>query len=162
MTNPVKKLLIALGVLCIIALIVLILYWRLAPSTSNRDIAGSIEITSQWLEIKPEPPLNSSKKIQLVLLELAGDYTPDFQSQGIRFSDGLSVVPEVQLVDENGKVFPLKLVMVNHRDRSGSSVMARVGFGAPDLPQDKDYRMVRIRSDKPIECSRIVWQNRSR
>jgi len=110
------------------------------------------------LEITPAPELKPSGKTCFVILELEGDYTPDFQAQMLRFPDGSLGMPEVQLVDRQGNIFPLHFLMVHHRDRTGSNVMGGAGFGSPELPTDRSYGKVRVRSDKPIKCSKIIWR----
>ena len=158
--RPINKALLALGALFIVLVVAFLLYRKLGPlpTLTDRDIAGPTAITSQWLEIGPAPALKPSGKQSLVILELEGDYTPDFQAQMLRFPDGSLGMPEVQLTDQQGHVFPLHFLMVHHRDRTGSNVMGGVGFGAPDLPKDRDYVKVRVRSDKPIKCSKIIWR----
>ena len=61
--------------LCLVLLVGLLVYKRMRPlpTLTDRDIAGSTAITSQWFEIKPGPPLKSSGKTSLVILELEGD-----------------------------------------------------------------------------------------
>ena len=159
--GPTQKKILALVALCLFLFVGLLLYKRMGrlPTLTDRDIAGSTAISSQCWEIKPTPPLKTSGKTSLVILELEGDYTPDFQSQMLRFPDGTLGMPEVQLVDEHGNVFPLHFLMVHHRDRSGSPVMGGAGFGAPDLPTDRSYGEVRVRSDKPMKCSRVIWRS---
>ena len=158
--GPIQKRLLALGALCLVIFVVFLLYRRMGPlpTLTDRDITGSTAIASQWFEIKPEPPLKPSGKTSLVILELECDYSPDFQSQMLRFPDGTLGMPEVQLVDEHGNVFPLHFLMVHHRDRSGPNVMGGAGFGAPDLPTNRSYGKVRVRSDKPMTCSKIIWR----
>src|SRR6185295_16415890 len=140
--------------------VALLLYRRMGPlpTLADRDLEGPTAITSQWLEIGPTPPLKSSGKTSFVILELEGDYTPEFQAQMLRFPDGSLGMPEVQLVDQQGHVFQLHFLMVHHRDRTGSNVMGRAGFGSPDLPTDRGYSKVRVRSDKPMKCSKIIWR----
>jgi len=159
--RPIQKKLLALGALCLVLFVVFLLYRRMGPlpTLSDRDIAGPTAITSQWLEIKPDPDLKPSGKTSLVILELEGDYAPDFQSQRLRFPDGALGMPEVQLIDEQGNVFPLHFLMVHHRDRTGSNVMGGAGFGTPDLPRDRSYGKVKVRSDKPMKCSKIIWRS---
>jgi len=159
--RPNQKTLLALGALFLVLVAVLLVYRRMGPlpTLTDRDIAGSTAITSQWLEIKPTPLLKPSGKTSLVILELEGDYTPDFQSQMLRFPDGALGMPDVQLVDEQGNVFPLHFLMVHHRDRTGSNVMGGAGFGTPDLPADRSYSEVRVRSDKPMKCSKVIWRS---
>lgn len=158
--RPLHKALLAIVALGIVLVLALLLYRRMGPlpTLTDRDIAGATAITSQWLEIGPVPPLKPASKQSLVILEPEGDYTPDFQNQMLRFPDGSSGMPEVQLVDQQGQVFPLHFLMVHHRDRTGSSVMGGAGFGSPDLPADRSYDKVRVRSDKPIRCSKIIWR----
>jgi len=159
--RPTQKKILALVALCFFLFVGLLLYKRMGPlpNLADRDIAGATAITSQWLEIKPTPQLKTTGKTSLVILELEGEYTPDFQSQMLRFPDGGLGMPEVQLVDEHGNVFPLRFLMVHHRDRSGSPVMGGAGFGAPDLPPDRSYSVVKIRSDKPMKCSSVIWRS---
>jgi hypothetical protein len=158
--KPIQKTLLALGALCLVLFVVLFFYRRMGPlpTLSDRDIAGPTAITSQWLEIKPAPLLKPSGKTSLVILELEGDYTADLQSQMLRFPDGALGMPEVQLVDEQGNVLPLHFLMVHHRDRTGSNFIGGAGFGRSDLPADRSYAKVRVRSDKPMKCSKVIWR----
>lgn len=159
-TNWLKTILIALGAVCLIALVVSYFFKRMGPlpTLTDRDIAGETTITSQWLELKPDPVLQPLSKTPLVILELEGDYAPDFDSQRLRYPDGSLGGPDVQLVDEQGDVFPLHLLMVQHLDRSGSRALGGAGFGTAELPSGRGYAKVRIRSDKPMNCSRIIWR----
>ena len=158
--RPIHKALLIVLALGIVVVVALLLYRRMGPlpTPTDRDIAGATAITSQWLEITPAPALKPSGKTSFVILELEGNYTPDFQGQMLRFPDGSRGMPEVQLVDQQGQVFPLHFLMVHHRDRTGSNVMGGAGFGAPDLPTDRSYGKVRVRSDKPMKCSKIIWR----
>ena len=158
--RPIQKGLLAIVALCVILVVAFVLYRRMGPlpTLSDRDIVGSTAITTQWLDIKAAPELKPAGKSSLVILELEGDYTPDFQAQMLRFPDGALGMPEVQLVDEQGNVFPLHFLMVHHRDRTGSNAMGGAGFGSPNLPTDRGYSKVRVRSDKPMKCSKIIWR----
>ena len=158
--HAIQKRLLALVALCVVLVVAFLLYRKMGPlpTLSDRDIVGSTAITSQWLDIKAAPVLKPSGKSSLVILELEGDYTPDFQAQMLRFPDGALGMPEVQLVDEQGNVFPLHFMMVHHRDRTGSNVMGGAGFGSTDLPTDRGYSQVRVRSPKPMKCSKIIWR----
>ena len=128
------------------------------PNFTDRNIAGATSITSGWLEIKPDPVLKVSGKTPLVILELEGDYAPDFGAQELRYPDGTLTVPELQLIDEQGNVFPLHFLMVHHRDRTGSNAMGGAGFGSLELPRDRSYVKLRIRSEPPMKVSGIIWR----
>ena len=159
--RPIQKALLVIFVLCVFVVVSILLYRRMGPlpTLTDRDVAGSTAITSQWLEITPVPALKPAGKTSLLILELKGDYTPDFQAQMLRFPDGTLGMPDVLLVDQQGNVFPLHFLMVHHRDRTGSNVMGGAGFGAPDLPTDRSYPKLRVRSDKPMKCSKIIWRS---
>jgi hypothetical protein len=152
--------LIILGAVCLVVVVVPRLYRRMGPlpNLTDRDIAGATTITSEWLEIKPEPGLKFSGKTPLVILKLEGDYAPDFSSQKLRYPDGTFGALELQLTDDQGNVFPLYLLMAQHRDRSGSNAMGGAGFGSLDLPRDRSFSKLRIRSEKPMKCYKIIWR----
>jgi hypothetical protein len=156
-----KTIMISLGAVCLVV-VVFFLYRRMGPlpNLTDRNIAGPTVITSEWLEIKPDPMLkvSVSSKTPLVILELEGDYAPDFGAQKLRYPDGTFSVPEVQLIDDQGNVFPLYFLMAHHRDRAGSNAMGGAGFGSLDLPRDRSYGKLRIRSEKLMKCSKIIWR----
>lgn len=156
-----KTIVIILGAACFAVLVVVFfVYPRMGPlpNFTDRDIAGATAITSEWLEIKPDPMLKVSSKTPFVILELEGDYAPDFAAQKLRYPDGTFAAPELQLIDEQGNVFPLHFLMVHHRDRTGSNAMGGAGFGSSDLPRDRSYVQLRIRSEKPMKVSKIIWR----
>ena len=150
----------AVGLVVVVAVVVFVLYPRMGPlpNFTDRNIAGATEINSEWLEIKPDPMLKFTGKTPLVILELEGDYAPDFGARKLRYPDGTFSAPEMQLIDDQGNVFPLYLLMAHHRDRTGSNAMGGAGFGSLDLPRDRSYVKLRIRSDKPMKVSKIIWR----
>ena len=154
-----KIIVISLGIVSLVV-VVRPLFRRMGPlpNFTDRNIAGATEINSEWLEIKPDPPLQFIGKTPLVILELEGDYAPDFGARKLRYPDGTFSAPEMQLIDEQGNVFSLYLLMAHHRDRTGSSAMGGAGFGSLDLPRDRSYVKLRIRSEKPMKVSKIIWR----
>lgn len=66
------------------------------------------------------------------------------------------VSPEIQLVDEHGNIFALtdgaKYPHPSVYEKRMSYSVAR-----DNLPQDRVYTKVRIRSDKPLRSSGIFW-----
>jgi hypothetical protein len=129
---------------------------RKANPFLDREISGPVTISSEWMEITPQEPLKPEHEVNAVTLMFASEYIPDYKENGLRFSDGTVMVPEVQLIDQDGKVYALGIESMGPKG---------MGFAFFDpishlesLPKDKVYRTVRIRSDKPIECSKLVWR----
>jgi hypothetical protein len=175
-----KKLLIVSGLLCCIpGLLFAFFIYGLATSEIQREIGGPITISSNWVEITPDKPMKPSHQTQYVILEVSDahtSYTTPYdpndkswdQSWAMRFPDGSLVRPEVQIVDEYGKVYDLKSPSFTHKDRTKGDAMGGMGFTRSfdpsidsNLPKDRVYRTVRIRSDRPIHCSRIIWECRT-
>src|SRR6185503_13486539 len=127
----------------VVVLVVFGLYRRMGPlpTLTDRDIAGVTTITSDWLEVRVDPALKASSKTPFVILKLEGNYAPEFASQKLRYPDGTLGVPDVELIDEQGNVFALHFLMVQHRDRTGSNELGGAGFGSSDLPTDRSYRL---------------------
>jgi hypothetical protein len=61
-----------------------------------------------------------------------------------------SIAPEVQLVDTAGNTYSL-----NYYGLFGRQLVI---FTLRDQLMGREYRTVRIRSDKPIHCSKIFWR----
>jgi hypothetical protein len=156
-----KVALMAIGVGLLIpvivgAIIVSKSIYRFIHPYLDREIAGQTTISHQWLEITPEQPLRPERQVQYLYIHTA-PFDPDYRAWGIRFPDGSVVTPEVQLVDQDGSLYSLKSSSFSLEDRTRSNIVSGIGFKA-DIPKDKVYRTVRIRSDKPITVSSIVWR----
>ena len=133
--------------------------YRMFNPYLDREISGAVTLTSEWLEITPEEPLRTERQVQYLYIYTMEPFDPDNESWGIRFPDGLTVVPQVQLVDHNGNSYRLRGSSFSLADRTRADVISGIGFHASDLPQDRDYRMIRVRSDRPVRVSSIVWRN---
>src|SRR5258705_194650 len=91
---------------------------------------------------------------QYLVFDVAAPFELEHRAWGVRLPDGSISTPEVQLVDEYGNTFNLDQPSMF----SPTSHFTQRGFSLRDLPQDRVYRAVRIRSDKPIQYSRIMWR----
>lgn len=148
-----KKVFLVIGVFCLISLAIFgistsinIYRWIFNPYL-DQDIAGPVMLSSDWLEIVPKEPLRAERQIQYMILNFAEPVKADYMR--LRLPDGSLVVLEVQLVDQYGNIFNL---------RSSALDETRMGFTSENsLPKDRVYRTVRIRSNKPINISRIYW-----
>lgn len=125
-------------------------------------ISGPLTIGEAWVELHAEPQLKADKDIPQLVLDLEGPFKDDFykegrgpnKGKGILMPDGEVINPEVELVDQNGNVFAL----VYGGARGGAPVYQYPS----ELPQDRGYKTVRIRSPKPIKCKAIYWYCESR
>ena len=154
MSSVKKKLLIVAGAACLLTIagiggvfLVAEVYRYFHPYL-DRTISGPVTITQEWTEIVPNEPLKAERQIQYLTLDVAEPFEPDYDSWGLRLPDGAIVVPEVQLIDQNGNIYKLTSPALDNKG---------IGLRLRDLPKDRVYRAVRIRADKPIKVSRIYW-----
>lgn len=116
----------------------------------NRTIKGETTLTPEWTEITVETPLKPERDVQAVLLYLEDPYIGEFEGKGVRLPDGSLVKPEVQLVDVVGNTYTLKYY--------GFFGRKLIIYTLRDQLAGRDYRAVRVRSDKPIRCKEIIWR----
>jgi hypothetical protein len=125
-------------------------------------IARNVAVSSEWVEVEPWPPLRVKKRRTSVNLVIEGfDYQVDKNAmnagnpEGITFYDGRIVTPEVQIEDDHGKCYRLYLSEKLH---SGAA-FTRDGatYGHRLFPRETVFRKIRIKSDKPFNCSEIIW-----
>jgi hypothetical protein len=128
---------------------------RKAHPYLERDISGPVTLSTQWLEITPSEPLKPEREINAIHLTFVTSYELNSQSNGFRFPDGEVVLPEVQLVDQDGKVYPLGIATIGEKGVGFSSFNPVTHSN--NLPTDKVFTTVRMRCDKPIQCSKITW-----
>jgi hypothetical protein len=153
-SKSVKIILGLLVLVCVVGIAIVNLsvtgqIYRLFNPYLDREIAGPTIISSEWLEIVPDQPLRTERQIQYLVLDVADPFEPVYESWSLRLKDGSLVQPKVQLIDESGKVYDLTSPALDEKG---------IGFRNSDLPQDRAYRTVLIRSDKPIHLSRIYWR----
>ena len=118
---------------------------RIIDQTISRDAT----LTSEWTEITPLKPLKPEREQQEIILYLAEPFSGDFEAKGVRVPDGSIVHPEVQLVDASGHIYNLEYY--------GFRGHELIRFTLKDQLKGKEFRTVRIRSEKPIHCKEIIW-----
>jgi len=133
----------------------------------KRVISGPLTVSSEWIEIVPDKPLKAQRGENAVMFDFATPLNEkdlitgnDVRKWGIRFPDGSVTIPEVQLVDQNGNVYPLGVAFF---DTKG------IGFGMSDpathlesLPRDKTFRAVRVRCARSIGFAKVYWYSFNR
>ncbi len=120
-------------------------------------VAENVQITDDWTEITSDNPLEPTKMVQKVQLLIEG-YKHDIHNSdfgNITLSDGTKINPEIEIVDESGKVYKLKDSQ-RVGDLVGFSVDEKL-HGSHSFPKDVTYKAIRIRSDKPFQCKKIIW-----
>jgi hypothetical protein len=130
--------------------------YRLFKPYSDYEVSGPVTISSEWLEITPEKPLRTGRQIHLIVIELDAAIKIERDGWGLILPDGSVSKAEVQLVDQDGKIYYLDHPAVWQDPSTGTTLRE---FSSPDLPENKVYRAVRIRADKPIRCNRVFWRN---
>jgi hypothetical protein len=152
--NKTKKVLLLVGLICLVPVVIVGLYmsvdlYHFFNPYLDREISGPMTISSQWIEIVPKKPLSVQRQIQYMILDVIDPFDPDYDQWSLRLQDGSIVTPEVQLVDESGNTYNLTSPALDSKG---------IGFRNSELPKDRAYRAVRIRSNKPIKLSRIYWR----
>ena len=116
----------------------------------DRTIKENTTLTPEWTDITLDKPLKPERDVQAVMLYLAEPHEADLEVDGVRMPDGSLVKPEVQLVDTAGNTYSLKYYGLFGRKL--------VIFTLRDQLMGREYRTVRIRSDKPIHTKKIFWR----
>src|SRR5689334_6889668 len=116
----------------------------------DRTIKKDTTLTSQWVDITLDKPLKPQRGVQAVMLYLADPYEADLEMKGVRMGDGSFVKPEVQLVDTAGNTYLLEYYGLFGRKL--------IIFTLRDQLMGREYRTVRVRSEKPIHCREIFWR----
>jgi hypothetical protein len=128
----------------------------------KREIHGAIELGTEWVEINPKPPMESSQQVQYVGLKL--DNVKDWDEKDkkkLLLTDGSVLSIEVELSDERGNKYSLVPNRIGKyvefgKDKSDIPLSAPPS-NEPDFPQDRVYTKVRIRSERPVKCEQVIW-----
>lgn len=160
MTRNYKIVLLVIGSICLMpvafyGLVKMGEFYRFFDPYLDQEIAGPTIIPSEWQKLVPKKPLRVERQIQMIVMDLDKSIKMESAGWGVVLPDGSVVEPEVELISDDGKTYEL-----SHRSFSWdpSTATTRAEFSLSDLPKDKAYREVRIRSDKTISVSRIYWR----
>ena len=148
------KVFLLTGALCSLLLTLSCSVYNKIYPDLDRDISGPVTITPEWFEITPKEPLKPEREVQNVIVWFAIPYQTR-HPPALVFQDGAAITPEVQLIDQHGNVFNLR---ASAAGSSGLGYRCCDGVFDKGLPKDRTYRTVRVRSDKPIQASKIVWR----
>lgn len=154
----VAKILLILIVIAAVAILFVfgwIKYW-FATKQSDLEVASDVDISTDWIELTPNPPLRARKHTQHLLILVEGyDRTLADSSIQLPLPDGTLATVDVEILDDTAKVYRLSPSLLV------SSGLGYSGNYAPrsSLPQDKPFTKIRMRSDRPFRASKIIWEN---
>jgi hypothetical protein len=125
-------------------------------SHRDREISGELVLSPEWVEVTPDKPLSFPKRSQGIVLYIAEPLVPDnLDLTRPRLTDGTLIRPEVQLVEQDGSVADVELL----RAPSPSMHHNSLGGHVRRLPEGRVYTKVRVRCDRPLRVSRIIWHS---
>ncbi|MCP5418962.1 MAG: hypothetical protein H6970_00525 [Gammaproteobacteria bacterium] len=124
-----------------------------------REIANSIEITPEWTELHPTPPLVASEQIQSISIVVPD--TPDWnlhpETSSFTMPNGETLKIEVELIAVDGKKFSLDSIGLG----AGLLFSRRPSAGAepnePRLPKGMTFPTVRFRANQPVHGGKVSW-----
>jgi len=132
-----------------------LIYW-FATSDSEQIVSGPVSLSSQWTEFVPQKPLRPLKQSQEIVLDVdpsEGLVEDNLHLERIQLSNGSLLLPQIQLVDSQGKVFDAEVSRYPVPSLYKNGISGYVS----NLPRDREFTKVRVRSDSPVRLSRIVW-----
>ncbi len=150
------------GILC--CLVVTTMQFSCLRDSYWVKLSGPLTIDDQWIELQAKTPLKADKTFQYVVLELEPPFKFDLLSdgrgpdkgKGILMPDGEVINPEIEVIDQNGNSF--RLIYAGGTGAFRSSDDTKYGYPYPnELPRDRFYSRIRIRSHLPIKVKTIYW-----
>lgn len=130
-------------------------------SSTIQPISGAVDIGSEWIEIVPPEPLKAMQVRQEIYLEIPGVTTWSVEDgKTVKYEDGRSGKIEGTLHDDQGQSYELAI-----SGKSGGLYLSRklppVTYDSPPLatrfPRDRSYSKLRVRSEVPVNSSKIEW-----
>lgn len=113
-------------------------------------LAENISISSEWQEIDVTDKIMFRGDDRFVAIKLQEPFIGNFEKKGIEGPDGQIFHPEVIFVDNDGIEYAL-----SYRGFLGRT---KPKYGnLSQLPPDRVYRKMRIRSAIPFQASEITW-----
>ena len=129
----------------------------------DQVIATDFDVTTEWQEIRPAEPMESSHIRQMITLKVDGAKLPESVTDhaanttridwnALAMPGGKLITPELQLVDENGTSHSL------HGSQEGGNGR---GYSVESVSSSDDryrkYVALKIRSNIPFRAREIRW-----
>lgn len=162
-TSKLATLVLAISLFCLIVLSSSCSVYRSVFSPElKQTICGSLRVSSEWTEINLSKPFKPKREENAVMFDFATALNEkdvvtgnDVSKWGIRFPDGTVALPEVNLVDQDGSVYPLTIDFFDTKLVGFRMIDARTHL--ENLPRDKVFRAVRVRCARDISFSKVYW-----
>ena len=126
----------------------------------DKTIVKKLQVTKEWTEVAIDPSVKPTKQSQYIKLRI-NDFKVDRSSNSfdIILPDGTIIEPEIELHDEFGNKFEF-----HHSGFAMKTYDDIVFTPGPlkqlmELPADRQYTKLRIRSDVPFLCDQIYWRD---
>ena len=151
--------LISIVLLAVMVTLAGILYYTLFYRRHiYREIAQSAPISNKWTVFHLDPPMQSEKRFQDIVLVIPGARF-DLNSDDGFLLDANVIQPEVEVAEADGiwRALPLRGGRISPSGNDSASETIRVSGVSFRLPKaaKKGFASLRIRSEKAFSCSKI-------
>ena len=128
-------------------------YWRWNKQR-NYEVASDLDISGDWVELTPRPPLKATRHTQHLTVLVDGYHrNPGDHPFRLHLPDGTTANLEVEIVEVGGESFRLRPTVY----ASGGVGYTRSRAARPRQPGGTSYTKVRMRCDKPFRASKVIW-----
>jgi len=161
-----QKIILILGIVIlgfIIASYILVGIYRKFNPYLDRKLANQVSANESWVEIEFINPLKPEREVQQICIEMGEKYLFDKKLWSITFPDTRPIKIEVQVLDEDGNYYKFsrtatldeskRHICFCQIDVDGLCVLQN------QLPQNKVYRAMKIKSNEPVNLLSIFWRS---
>jgi hypothetical protein len=155
--SPTRKFFIFLGVVG--GAVILIAGWvifSLMNMQSEKVISGGVTLTPEWAEVTLSKALSFPRQSQVILLDVNEPLVKDnLHLERMQLADGTFIHPQLQVIDKGGNASDIEL----YRAATSPPHENSIGGFVPQPPEGRVYVKVRVRCDRPLHISKIVWSS---
>jgi hypothetical protein len=109
---------------------------------------GPISTGFDWRNVALSKPVTSKWDVQAIAVSVTTKHESSVNPLGIRLEDGSNFAPEIQLVDQTGRIEQFRLVGFSNSD---------LVFENDRIARGSSFSELRIRSAEPLVCGRLRW-----
>jgi len=127
---------------------------------------GPVPIGPEWTEIHCPEPVEATARYQALLLMIpVGSDVPNFHHKEIVFADGKRVALFAEIVDVEGRVYPLPkwqqrtIIRGRNQPAEDGRLYPYIPLTTETLPLTVRFKTVRLRSSAPIVLQDVIWMS---